>query len=551
MSNTYVIVKDRHPRISEVLNDCVQLCVPTSNGESLGSILQKICSKIESVTYTFQDSSTIDFQVNGNTVTAHVITGGGSVTSVGLSDITSFAVATGSPVTTSGNLGYTLSSQSANRVFAGPTVGGAAVPTFRQLVVADIPDLSGTYLTAVPINILQGATGTNTISNGTQAQAWNWPTLAGNTALALGSTSTAAAGNLQRLFSATLSGSNTNNNQITEAARFVNTHSGTGSTNRGIFVEASGGTNNYAAYIKSAIRITPDDTNFLDIIGGNPSSIDTGITLTVSTASLNHLVMNQFGLIVNPNAVRTVGALFRVGGDADNHLIVADYDTQRVGINVTAATRTHEIHTKYDDVDPDETFYAQRLVARGYGLHIPVAVGFGVGEEYAVENSTGVYKVVGSEQWVYTDKNNGSEDADYILSIITAGSLSEKFRILSTGALRASEYGAGTFTGTATFNLSVDTNGNVIETALGGGSSITSDTFNATSDWTGPSGGFYSFAFTHSLGTNNISVTVWDETSTPTQVFPDIVEQTNNNTLTIKVPDSPDGRFAGRVTIVS
>lgn len=43
----YVIVKDRHPRISEVLNDCVSLCVPTSKGESLASILKKLCAKIQ------------------------------------------------------------------------------------------------------------------------------------------------------------------------------------------------------------------------------------------------------------------------------------------------------------------------------------------------------------------------------------------------------------------------------------------------------------------------------------------------------------------------
>lgn len=44
----YIIVKDRHPRISEVLNDCVNLCVPASRNESLASILQKICSRISS-----------------------------------------------------------------------------------------------------------------------------------------------------------------------------------------------------------------------------------------------------------------------------------------------------------------------------------------------------------------------------------------------------------------------------------------------------------------------------------------------------------------------
>lgn len=84
----------------------------------------------------------------------------------------------------------------------------------------------------------------------------------------------------------------------------------------------------------------------------------------------------------------------------------------------------------------------------------------------------------------------------------------------------------------------------------GGGSSAVSDTFNATSDWTGPSGGYYSFAFNHALASDDILVTVWDETSTPVQVLPEIVERTDNNTVTIRVPDSPDSRFAGRVVVI-
>ena len=39
-----------------------------------------------------------------------------------------------------------LLTQSANLVWAGPTTGAAATPTFRALVAGDIPDLSGTYL---------------------------------------------------------------------------------------------------------------------------------------------------------------------------------------------------------------------------------------------------------------------------------------------------------------------------------------------------------------------------------------------------------------------
>jgi hypothetical protein len=67
--------------------------------------------------------------------------GGGTVTSVGLTAPTSVfnSPATGSPITTAGTLGLTFITQSANTVFAGPTSGGAVVPTFRSLVVADLP----------------------------------------------------------------------------------------------------------------------------------------------------------------------------------------------------------------------------------------------------------------------------------------------------------------------------------------------------------------------------------------------------------------------------
>jgi len=69
--------------------------------------------------------------------------GSGTVTSVGLSAPGIFSV-TGSPVTTAGTLGFSLTTQSANRIFAGPTNGAAAVPSFRALVTADLPAGVGT-----------------------------------------------------------------------------------------------------------------------------------------------------------------------------------------------------------------------------------------------------------------------------------------------------------------------------------------------------------------------------------------------------------------------
>ena len=67
--------------------------------------------------------------------------GSGTVTSVGLSLPNIFNV-TNSPVTTTGTLTGALATQTANYVFAGPTTGSAAVPTFRSLVASDIPALS-------------------------------------------------------------------------------------------------------------------------------------------------------------------------------------------------------------------------------------------------------------------------------------------------------------------------------------------------------------------------------------------------------------------------
>jgi large repetitive protein len=64
--------------------------------------------------------------------------GGGSVTSVGLSLPSIFTI-TVSPITTVGSLTAVLAPQAANLLFAGPTTGVAAAPTFRSLVVGDLP----------------------------------------------------------------------------------------------------------------------------------------------------------------------------------------------------------------------------------------------------------------------------------------------------------------------------------------------------------------------------------------------------------------------------
>jgi len=70
--------------------------------------------------------------------------GSGTVTSVGLSMPAIFSVA-GSPVTAAGTFTVTLATEAANTVWAGPGTGAPATPTFRGLVIADIPSLATLY----------------------------------------------------------------------------------------------------------------------------------------------------------------------------------------------------------------------------------------------------------------------------------------------------------------------------------------------------------------------------------------------------------------------
>jgi hypothetical protein len=65
----------------------------------------------------------------------------GTVTSVAMTVPAEFAIG-GSPITTSGTLAITKANESANTVWAGPTSGGAAAPTFRALVAADVPTIT-------------------------------------------------------------------------------------------------------------------------------------------------------------------------------------------------------------------------------------------------------------------------------------------------------------------------------------------------------------------------------------------------------------------------
>lgn len=115
--------------------------------------------------------------------------GTGTVTSVALSDgstIPLYAI-TGSPITTAGTLTFSLNTQSANTLLAGPTTGAAAQPAFRSLVAADLNTLivpvtnGGTSLASLTANNV-------ILGNGTSAPTFVAPGTAGNSLVSNGTT---------------------------------------------------------------------------------------------------------------------------------------------------------------------------------------------------------------------------------------------------------------------------------------------------------------------------------------------------------------------------
>jgi len=72
--------------------------------------------------------------------------GSGTVTSFSAGALSPLFTTSVATATTTPALSFSLNTQTENTVFAGPTSGSAATPTFRSLVAADIPSLSGIYL---------------------------------------------------------------------------------------------------------------------------------------------------------------------------------------------------------------------------------------------------------------------------------------------------------------------------------------------------------------------------------------------------------------------
>lgn len=82
--------------------------------------------------------------------------------SIGLSMPSIFSVSN-SPLNLTGTFSVSLANQNANLVFAGPSSGAAAVPTFRALTATDIPLLDAAKITSGVFPVSRGGTGLSSL----------------------------------------------------------------------------------------------------------------------------------------------------------------------------------------------------------------------------------------------------------------------------------------------------------------------------------------------------------------------------------------------------
>ena len=132
------------------------------------------------------ERSDVNFSITAGSIAALAPAG---VTSVGFEgDGTVLSSTESGPVTGSGILSATLLTQSANLILAGPATGSAATPTFRSLVLADLPSIPWSSL-ANPTGNLSLSMGTDTTTfNQTASTVWLWA----NTTTGTGSTTNAS-----------------------------------------------------------------------------------------------------------------------------------------------------------------------------------------------------------------------------------------------------------------------------------------------------------------------------------------------------------------------
>ncbi|MBL7689331.1 MAG: hypothetical protein JNJ49_14940, partial [Bdellovibrionaceae bacterium] len=148
----FVFSPSNFPSLTALLNGTSPVYMKASdpNGAQLPSVAAAPGAPTAGSIWYNNTTNTLQYY-NGSVVNTLSAGGSGTVTSVGFSAPSEFTV-TGAPVTSSGAISLAWNSRPANMMFASPD-GAPGAPTFRALVVNDIPLLPWSKITSVPATL--------------------------------------------------------------------------------------------------------------------------------------------------------------------------------------------------------------------------------------------------------------------------------------------------------------------------------------------------------------------------------------------------------------
>ena len=226
----------------------------------------------------------------------------------------------------------------------------------------------------------------------------------------------------------------------------------------------------------------------LNIINGNTAAFSSGgLQITTSAQNINSNVIESNG--AGSNALRVVKSAS--GGSA---LSVAATASGASGVSATATTSvavqgqsssssggSFSTSTGFQALFASNTSGANVLslissIAAATLLNEAIkitrsATGVGVGSSISTYiNSTVGSSLASNIITKLTDNIAASYTSQFSIQLYSLGVLADKMIIDGNGQVIFSEYGSGTFTGTAAYTLAVDASGNVIEVTPSGGS---------------------------------------------------------------------------------
>jgi len=174
--------------------------------------------------------------------------------------------------------------------------------------------------------------------------------------LDLSVSSTAAASNGQVVLNVTTSGANSTSSQSTFASSFLNTHTGTSSTNYAIYTSASGGTNNYAIYSNNGtIRLGDLTSSGNTLVGATSNGVLGEVTvgdglsydgsaisaMVITAAPSSNTTVSGEKITFTANENQAFGDVVYIASDGDAALADADgIATAKVVAMCTATVTT-------------------------------------------------------------------------------------------------------------------------------------------------------------------------------------------------------------------